>query len=199
VAIFLRQIRVRQFEMVWNPKIKLLVDDEDREMHRYLIWLSYRYALQNSEDPDTHVGAIIVEIDPELSQGHRVLSQGANRFPSGLDPTPEQLGDRKWIEKNIFHAERDAIYQAAKNGVKTEGTTMYMAWVPCTPCALAIIGSGIERLVMHESLVMKTPAKWQESTGNALELLELCDVETLMYNGEVGGVLHRFYGKEWEP
>lgn len=181
--------------MGWNPNIRTV----DGEVHRRFLSLAYGYARQNSGDPDTHVGAIIVETNPELPLEQRVLLQGANRFPPGLKPTPAQLADRAWIEENIIHAERDAIYLAARYGVGTEGKTMYMPWVPCTQCALAIIDSGIGKLVMHKSLVVKTPEKWRKSTSNALELLERCGVETLAYDGAIGGVLHRFYGREWEP
>ena len=181
--------------MGWNPNIETV----DGEVHRHFLSLTYTYARQNSADPDTHVGATIVEKNPEFPLDQRVLLQGANRFPLGLYPTPEQLGDRVWIEENIIHAERDAIYLAARYKVGTDGKIMYMPWVPCTQCALAIIDSGIERLVMHKSLVMKTPEKWRKSTSNALELLKLCGVETLAYDGAIGGILHRFYGREWEP
>ena len=76
---------------------------------------------------------------------------------------------------------------------------MYMPWVPCTPCALAIIGGGIKTLVGHKELIMKTPERWWESTGQAIGLLKTCGVEFYMYEGKIGGVTHRFNGEEWEP
>ena len=35
----------------------------------------------------------------------------------------------------------NAIYNAAKKGIALDKTTMFMPWVPCSPCAIAIINS----------------------------------------------------------
>lgn len=47
------------------------------------------------------------------------------------------------------HAERNAIVQAAKNGIMTKGTTMYMTCaIPCKDCLIEIINSGIVECVV---------------------------------------------------
>ena len=44
-----------------------------------------------------------------------------------------------WFE----HAERNSIYNAARIGVSTKGSKMYMTCgVPCADCARAIINAG---------------------------------------------------------
>ncbi len=90
-----------------------------------------------SKDKSTKVGAIIVDDD------RNPLSIGYNGFPRKCrDDIPERYErplKYKWTE----HAERNAIYTAARNGVRTEGSTLYMFWFPCVDCARAIIQCGI--------------------------------------------------------
>lgn len=46
------------------------------------------------------------------------------------------------------HAERNALINAARLGIKTEGTKLYMSCaVPCTPCMVEIINAGVEEIV----------------------------------------------------
>lgn len=45
------------------------------------------------------------------------------------------------------HAELNAITQAAKFGISIEGATLYCKMEPCLTCAMAIINSGIKRVV----------------------------------------------------
>jgi len=76
---------------------------------------------------------------------------------------------------------------------------MYMPWVPCTDCAKAIIDSGIQYLVGHKQMIMKTPERWRDSTKYALGLLRQCGVGLYMYDGKIGGVQSLFNGEVWEP
>jgi len=46
------------------------------------------------------------------------------------------------------HAERNAIVQAAKHGIAVNGCTIYMdCSIPCAPCLIEIINSGIKKVV----------------------------------------------------
>lgn len=45
------------------------------------------------------------------------------------------------------HAEENAIVQAAKVGVSTDGATLYCKMSPCYTCAKMIINAGIKRVV----------------------------------------------------
>lgn len=51
-----------------------------------------------------------------------------------------------WFE----HAERNAIYNAARMGISLNNTTAYVSWFPCTDCARALVQSGIKRIVCKE-------------------------------------------------
>lgn len=49
-----------------------------------------------------------------------------------------------------MHAEQLAVAKAAREGIKLEGTTIYVSKFPCLNCAMSIIGAGIKRVVFEE-------------------------------------------------
>lgn len=179
--------------MTWNPNIEIIEGDR----HRQTLYHTYLTAEMYSDDTVTRTGAFL--FDRTLNE---VVGSGANHFPRGVCPTEEQLQDQKWKYEHIIHAEPAAIFDAAKKGNSTKGTVMYMPWVPCTPCAKAVIDAGIEYLVGHKELIMKTPERWRESTDYALELLEKAGVKKYMYEGKIdpsNELTHLFDGEIWYP
>ncbi|SMC91118.1 deoxycytidylate deaminase [Primorskyibacter flagellatus] len=96
-----------------------------------------------SEDRDRHVGAVIV------GQGHEVRASGYNGLPRGVSAAEDARFDRASGEKFhwVEHAERNAIYNAARSGAALEGCTIYVTRFPCADCARAIIQSGIACVV----------------------------------------------------
>jgi dCMP deaminase len=47
------------------------------------------------------------------------------------------------------HGERNALINAAREGIKTKGTKLYMnCAVPCTPCLIEIINAGVEEIIV---------------------------------------------------
>lgn len=74
---------------------------------------------------------------------------GCNTFPEGvadLDWRHEGDGRLVWME----HAERNAIFAAARLGRALEGATIASTFFPCIDCARAIVQTGIVRLVSPE-------------------------------------------------
>ena len=69
------------------------------------------------------------------------------------------------------HAERNALINAARAGIATKGTIMYMdCGIPCTPCLVEIINAGIEEIVVtkenyydesSEYLLKESGLKWR--------------------------------------
>ena len=99
---------------------------------------------KKSKDPNTQIGAVIV--GPE----HQVLSTGFNGFPRGVDETQLDRWEKPTKYEFVEHAERNAIYNAARHGVALRGCTLYVCGfgaVPCTDCAKAVIQSGITRII----------------------------------------------------
>lgn len=75
-----------------------------------------------------------------------VLSTGFNGFPRNVkDDIPERF-ERPTKYYFTEHSERNAIYTAARRGIKLNGTYMFLKWHPCSACARAIIQSGISKL-----------------------------------------------------
>jgi len=70
-------------------------------------------------------------------------------MPRGVDEAVESRHDRESGAKYRWssHAERNAIYNAARVGIPLAGCTIYVPWYPCIECAKAIVQAGITELV----------------------------------------------------
>lgn len=114
------------------------------------------------------VGAVLVK---DL----RILSTGYNGTPSGLPNCEDIFGNgpneistkmvfphlehspkgyyfthHEFSERYEIHAEQNCLSFAAKNGVSTDGCTLYVTTAPCVHCAKIIIASGIKKVVYKE-------------------------------------------------
>lgn len=98
------------------------------------------FAAGESDDPHTQVGALIV------NAAGQVISWGANHLPRNLHHHPRRV-IRPLKAAFVEHAERDAIYHAARWGMRLDHATMVAPWAACADCARAIIGAGITCLV----------------------------------------------------
>ncbi|WP_018690348.1 deoxycytidylate deaminase [Ahrensia kielensis] len=96
-----------------------------------------------SEDRDFQVGCVVVGAD------HEVRTLGYNGLPRGVKDIDDARFDRASGEKFhwIEHAERNAIYNAARAGADLAGCTLYVNRFPCADCGRAIIQSGITCVV----------------------------------------------------
>jgi len=143
-------------------------------------WQEYFYEMANlvatkSKDISTQIGAVIVGPDNEIR------STGYNSFPKGLNDDLEERQERPekyyWIE----HAERNALYNAAKIGVSTKDCTMYLnCGIPCCDCARGIINSGLKRIYICEKDITKS-SHWLEHSKRSMVMFEESGVEILRY------------------
>jgi dCMP deaminase len=83
----------------------------------------------------------------------RIISMGYAGAPSGL-PHCIDVGckidpDTGGCIRTV-HAEANAIAFAAKNGISTEGATLYCTMSPCLNCAKLIINCGIKEVIYKE-------------------------------------------------
>ncbi|MFA6338514.1 MAG: cytidine/deoxycytidylate deaminase family protein [Candidatus Paceibacterota bacterium] len=70
------------------------------------------------------------------------------------------------------HTELNAITQAARFGISTDGATLYCKMVPCYTCAKSIINAGIKRVVAKEDYHASEQSKKRfKESGVKLELL----------------------------
>ena len=118
-----------------------------------------------SKDPNTQVGCIIA------GQAHEIRSTGYNSFPRGIrDDIPERLvrpTKYLWME----HAERNAIYNAARCGTPLEGCTIYIELMPCMDCARAIVQAGIKAVVVSGERMRQYSSEYYDEHFRLVEEL----------------------------
>ena len=144
-----------------------------------------------SPDLSTKVGAIITTLSNEL------VSAGYNGLPRGMDQgietdacgIPKRLSPQNGM-KYLYteHSERNAIYNAGRNGVPLLNCKLYVNFLPCADCARAITQSGIVEVITHtegQKAFYETrgdgPNQWKESHDMVLDMFD----ET--------GVTHRWH------
>ena len=130
---------------------------------------------RKSKDRSTKVGCVIV------NDRHTDLVRGWNGFPRGINDNIEARHERPqkylWTE----HAERNAIYNAAAEGISIKSCTLYSTLFPCCDCARAIIQSGIKRVCTYEpeTATAKQQATFSLNDAHAM-LLEAGVLVTFM-------------------
>lgn len=96
---------------------------------------------EGSDDPDTRVGCVVVIRTT-------VLVRACNAYPRGLLDSKGERSTRPekyvWIE----HAERNAIYTAARTGIALADARIYVELMPCVECARAIIQAGLSEVIV---------------------------------------------------
>lgn len=135
-------------------------------MYKNNFELCHKISLQ-SPDPDRKVGCVITD------NKNIVLSCGYNDFPNGVNILKERVTRPQkyhWIE----HAERNAIYNAVKNGIKLNNSTMYINCFPCVNCSRAIIQSGITNVVTLKPNL--NDSKWGKDFAVSLEMLKESEI-----------------------
>lgn len=156
-----------------------------------MLRMAYLFAHMRSTDPGTQNGAIIV------TRNMRQIA-GANHFAHGVAEN-EQRWQRPLKNKYVEHAERNAIYACAREGVATTGATMYCPWFACCDCARAIIQAGIQEVVGHDFAPHADVWHWLEEIAIADEMLREAGVKFRRIKATIGGVSIRFNGQIVEP
>lgn len=142
-----------------------------------------------------HVGAVLVK-------ENRVISIGFNGTPAGQEhcedhfrrvyemefaeqfPNYEEYqasrtfydAHGKFSNDNELHAEQNAILFAAKNGISTAGSTLYVTVSPCIHCAKVIVTAGIQR-VFFKTLYDRSQEGIVFLDKNGIECRQLTDKE----------------------
>ena len=112
-----------------------------------------------------HVGAVLV-------RDRTILSTGYNGSIRGL-PHCDEVGHMMENGHCVatVHAEANAILQAAKNGVRIDGATLYTTASPCWPCFKLVANSGCMRIVFGE--FYRDPRIFEVAAQLKLELVNL--------------------------
>jgi dCMP deaminase len=127
-----------------------------------------------SKDRSAKAGCVIVGED------RLIRSTGFNGFPRNIDDDEPSRHERpakySWTE----HAERNAIYNAARLGISTLGCICYVNWFPCVECARAIVQAGMIHLVGLEP--DQQDPRWGDDFQFAYKLFEEAGVGVSLYN-----------------
>ena len=115
------------------------------------------YFMEVAEIVKTRSTCLRREVGAVIVKDNRIITTGYNGSPSNTHHCSD-IGTCQRIELNIpsgqrhelcraLHAEQNAIIQAAKIGVSTEGAVMYITLQPCVICAKMLINAGITKIV----------------------------------------------------
>ena len=106
---------------------------------------------QRSSCARVQVGAILVK-------ENRIVSMGYNGTPHGQEHCFEyfknvDLESKEFYDEHVtfsirheLHAEENDLSFAARNGIETDGATMYVSFTPCINCAKLILQCGIKEV-----------------------------------------------------
>ena len=132
------------------------------------------YVSTKSKDRSTKIGCVIV------GPNHEIRTTGYNGFCRGIDDEVNERHDRPtkylWTE----HAERNAIYNAARNGIRLEDCIAYVNGIPCADCTRGLIQSGVKKIVYPD--ISKQTTKMPIDTYRAaIEMMNEAGIEQLVY------------------
>jgi dCMP deaminase len=147
----------------------------------YISWDQYFMSVaimsaQRSKDPNTQVGACIVDGD------NRILSVGYNGMPTGCDDD-----DMPWNREGdgldskyffVCHAELNAILNYRGNS-NLKGARVYVTLFPCNECAKAIIQSGISEIIYMQDKYSEA-----ESTIASKRMFDMAGVKYTPYENK---------------
>lgn len=120
-----------------------------------------------------HVGAVIV-------RNRFILSSGYNGSIPGLahcDDVGHLMEDGHCVR--TVHAEANAICQAARNGVRIEGATLYVTASPCFNCFKLSASAGIAVIVYGEFYRDQRIFEFARQAGVELRHLDISLLDTL--------------------
>ncbi len=132
-----------------------------------------QWAATKSKDRSRKIGCVIVGPDNE------VRSVGFNGFPRGINDNIDCRHQRPEKYRWTCHAEKNAIDNAARAGIRTEGCVLYVQWMPCSECAKSIIQCGITSLVGLER--DNEDPQWVDDMKHARAMLEEAGVVVRYY------------------
>jgi dCMP deaminase len=108
------------------------------------------------------VGAVLVKED-------NIISFGWNGTPKGFDNNCEDENNDTIPE--VIHAEPNIISKAARLGINTSDSILYLTLSPCFECSKLIIQSNIKKVIYIE----------QYRDTRPLDFLKKAGIECLQY------------------
>jgi dCMP deaminase len=109
------------------------------------------------------VGAVLVK-------DNRILANGWNGTISGLPNDCEEMTKNGLkTSEFVLHAEQNVITFSAKQGIPTNGCTLYITHSPCKMCSKLIAQSGIKKVVYQDEYRDSEGVEFLKKTGVEVE------------------------------
>ena len=134
--------------------------------------LAQYFAETFSKDNSTKVGAIFLA--PKTLQ---ILSTGYNGMPRGFDESLDKRWERPLKYLYVEHAERNAIYNACRNGTSLDGSICFVTMFPCSDCMRGLIQSGVKIIVTKEPNIECD--RWGSHFKASLEMANECGIQLI--------------------
>jgi dCMP deaminase len=119
-----------------------------------------------------HVGAVIVRDKNILATGYN----GSIRGLSHCDEEGHMMEDGHCVR--TIHAEANAIIQAAKNGMRIEGGSIYVSASPCWGCFKMIANAGLLKIAYGEFYRDQRIFEFAQKLGIELVKVEIGELST---------------------
>ena len=172
--------------------------DEEKYFAKYdsiekeMKWIEYFFDIckvvsTKSKDPSTKVGSIIV------NSGNSIISTGYNGFPIGVNDNLITIKEGKPFSNERYerekkylwtsHAEENAICFAARNGIKLEGSKLFVVGMrPCSRCSRLIIQSGIKEVYVLNNVDETTLERWKEDFDIAENMFKESKIKFISFD-----------------
>lgn len=138
-----------------RKSIRLFDNSPTTEWDLYFMKIAYEVG-QHSKCLSRKIGAVLVRDKSIISTGYNGPPRGVpkcwKRNPNYEETCPRYLQGYKSGEGLHLcvagHAERNALINAARNGIATKGTSLFCyCGIPCSPCLVEIINAGVLEVV----------------------------------------------------
>jgi dCMP deaminase len=146
------------------------------------------YVSGKSKDQSKKCGCVV------CSKDNDILVKGWNDIPRDLDDSIQERRERPakylWTE----HAERNAFYNASRNGTSLKGGTIYITASPCVDCTRGIIQTGISKVV---TVLQEDEPEWAErfNIDVSYDMLMEAGREIVVYDHSFRADLEQFIYK----
>lgn len=146
-----------------------------------------KHALEASErspDAETHVGAVLV-------RNNSIIAEGYNGFPANvIDRLLPNMRDEDGHKYDwMLHAEANCLFNAAREGISTKDSILYITHKPCSLCLLSLWQSGIREVAYIKGCV---PIMQQNEKYNTfVEIFNLVTRDLMKFREvDLSGVLY---------
>lgn len=130
-----------------------------------------------SKDDSTKVGALFI-----APNTYEILTLGYNGMARGINEKDDSRWKRPIKYDFVEHAERNAIYNAARSGQSLLNSVCIVTLFPCCDCARGVIQSGAKVIVSLDPFKtndQKTIDRWGYKWETSITMFKEAGVEIL--------------------